>query len=208
MSLATVPGDTPPRPLPLPLGPGLAAGGAAAPVRLSVPGRALVLVAGVPGAGKSTLLRRMPQRPGLRVFDSETQRDLLTRVLPGVPYPRIRALVHFLHRVAAVLAATGSARVVVVHLPATSTRLRRLVRGLARLTGRAAYLVWIDAAPEEALRGQADRGRVIQSRSFARHVRRADGVAAAIRAGTLGEPWARTISLDRPTAARGLAVAP
>ncbi|GAA4710566.1 AAA family ATPase [Pseudonocardia yuanmonensis] len=206
MTLATVPGDTPPRPLPVPPGPGLAAGGAAAPTRLSMPGRALVLVAGVPGAGKSTLLRRMPELPGLRVLDSETQRDVVARVLPGVPYARIRPLVHLLHRLAAVLAAIGPARVVVVHLPATSPRLRRLVRGLARVTGRSAYLVWIDAAPEEALRGQADRGRLIESGSFARHVRRADGVAARISAGTLGERWTRAIALDRPAAARGLAV--
>jgi predicted kinase len=206
MSLATVPGDTPPRPLPLPSGPGLAAGRAAAPVRLSLPGRALVLVAGVPGAGKSTLLRRMPALPGLRVLDSETQRDLVAGLLPGVPYSRIRPLVHLLHRLAAVLAAIGSVRVVVVHLPATSPRLRRLVRGVARLTGREAYLVWVDAAPEEALRGQADRGRMIESGSFARHVTRAQGLAARISAGTLGEPWTRAIALDRPTAARGLAV--
>ncbi|MFR9805722.1 AAA family ATPase [Pseudonocardia sp. RS010] len=206
MTLATAPGDTPPRPLPLPLGPELTAGGAAASVRLSVPGRALVLVAGVPGAGKSTLLRRMPELPGLRVLDSETQRDLVARVLPGIPYARIRPLVHLLHRLAAVVTAIGSARVVVVHLPATSPGLRRTVRGLARLTRRSAYLVWIDAAPAEALRGQADRGRLIESGSFARHVSRANGVAARISAGTLGERWTRAIALDRPTAARGLAV--
>ncbi|MCW0213627.1 MAG: ATP-binding protein [Pseudonocardia sp.] len=197
----SAPGDTPGRALPVP---GASASRPPAPVRLQVPGRALVLVAGVPGAGKSTLLRLLPARPGQRVLDSETQRELVTGLLPDVSYPRLRPLVHLLHRLAVVAAAAGPARTVLLHLPATSRGLRSAVRLLARLTGRTAHLVWIEVEPQDALRGQAERGRMIESRSFARHAARAEGVADRIRTGGLGEGWSREVALDRRAAARGL----
>jgi len=177
---------------------------AAGPLRLRVPGRSLVLVAGVPGAGKSTLLRGLPPRPGVRVLDSESYRNRFARVLPGTPYARVRPLVHLLHRSAAILAAAGRAPTVVVHLPATGRGLRRGALRLARATGRSAHLVWVDAAPEEAVRGQARRGRMVAGRSFARHVVRAEGVAARIADGRLDEPWAGAVVLDRGAAAHGL----
>jgi hypothetical protein len=166
-----------------------------------LPGRALLLVAGVPGAGKSTLLRRVPDRPGLRVLDSETQRDRLRRLLPAVAYPRLRPWVHLWHRLAVVGAACGPAQTVVVHLPATGRGLRRAVRTVARLTGRDPHLLWIEVPVEEALRGQAERGRVVAGGSFARHAARADGVAARIRAGALGETWTQAVAVDRCAAA-------
>jgi predicted kinase len=47
------------------------------PVRLVLPGRSLLLVAGMPGAGKSTLLARLPARPDVVVLDSDAQRAAL-----------------------------------------------------------------------------------------------------------------------------------
>ncbi|GAA1874319.1 hypothetical protein GCM10009836_64260 [Pseudonocardia ailaonensis] len=185
------PGDTPRRPLP-------------GSVRLAVPGRALVLVAGVPGAGKSTLLRSLPGTRGVRVLDSETFRGGLGRLFPGVPYARLRPLVHLTHRAAAVGAALGATPVVVLHLPATSARLRRAVLALARLTGRSSHLVWVDVEPGEALRGQVERGRVVERESFARHTARAEGTAGRIVAADLGEAWDGAVVVDRRTAARGL----
>jgi hypothetical protein len=176
----------------------------ALPVRLAVPGRVLLLVAGVPGAGKSTLLQRLPDGPGLLVLDSEVQRDRLVRLRPDAPYARLRPWVHLLHRLAVVGAACGGTPTVVVHLPATGTGLRRAVRGLARLTGRAPHLLWIEAPAADALRGQAARGRMVEGGSFARHVARAAGVADRIRDGRLDEPWASATAWDRRAAARGL----
>ncbi|GAA4551777.1 AAA family ATPase [Pseudonocardia xishanensis] len=191
------PGDTPRRALPVPGG----------PVCLDVPGRALLLVAGVPGAGKSTLLRRLPPGDGVRVLDSEVQRAVLGRVFPGMPYPRLRPWVHLLHRLAVVAAACGAAPTVVVHLPATGRGLRSAVVVLARLTGRTPHLLWIEAPAGEALRGQAERGRVVERGSFARHVARAEGVASRIRGDGLGEGWVGETALERREAAAGLALA-
>jgi hypothetical protein len=197
----TLPGDTPSRPLPVPAAPSRRPAG---PVRLGVPGRSLVLVAGMPGAGKSTMLRSVRPRPGLVVLDSDTQRDALVRLAPRMPYPRLRPLVHLLHRLAVVAAALGGAPTVVVHLPATAPRLRRAAILLARLSRRTPHLVWFDVDPADALRGQRERGRVVEPGSFARHAERAVAVTARLRAGAPAEPWHTTTLVDRRTAARGL----
>jgi len=65
----------------------------------------------------------------------------------------------------------GPAATVVVHLPATSARLRRAVTALARLSRRTAYLVWLDVSVAEARDGQRARGRIVAARSFERHAR-------------------------------------
>jgi hypothetical protein len=197
----TLSGDTPSRPLPVPPAP---PSRSAAPVRLRLPGRSLVLVAGMPGAGKSTMLRSVRPRPGLVVLDSDAQRDALVRLAPRMPYARLRPLVHLLHRLAVVVAALGGAPTVVVHLPATAPRLRRATILLARLSRRAPHLVWFDVDPADALRGQRERGRVVEPGSFARHAERAEGVTERLRTGALAEPWRTVTVLDRPTAARGL----
>jgi predicted kinase len=143
------------------------------PVRLRLPGRALLLVAGLPGAGKSTLLARLPRRPGLVLLDSDAQRVALARRFPGLAYRRYRPLVHLLHRLALVRAACSATRTVVVHLPATAASTRAAVALLALLTGRTAHLLWVHAEAAEALRGQRERGRVVPAGSFAGHARRA-----------------------------------
>src|SRR5918996_2483226 len=72
------------------------------PVRLALPGRTLLLVAGMPGAGKSTLLASLPAADGLAVLDSEAQRAALRPLARGVPYALLRPVVHLLHRSAVV----------------------------------------------------------------------------------------------------------
>lgn len=166
-----------------------------------VPQRALVLVAGIPGAGKSTLLRRV-HRPDVAVVDSESQRAALARLLPAdLPYRHYRPVVHLLHRLAIVHAALTGPAVVAVHLPATGPFLRGVVAVLAALTGRTAHLVWLDVDPDVALRGQAGRGRVVPSRCFAAHTRRARATSRALRAGRVPWGYSRVTVLDREWAA-------
>lgn len=173
------------------------------PVQVRLPGRTLLLIAGMPGAGKSTLLAGVPPRPGLRVLDSDAQRVALARRFPRLPYRRYRPLVHLLHRLALVRAACSDVPTVVVHLPATAASTRAAVVLLAVLTGRAAHLVWLHADPGEALGGQRDRGRVVPSSSFAGHARRA--VATHARLQRRRPRGFRGVTvLDRATARPGL----
>ncbi|GEL17759.1 AAA family ATPase [Pseudonocardia asaccharolytica] len=175
------------------------------PVRLTLPGRSLVLLAGVPGAGKSTLLAGLPAGPDVALLDSQTHRDALARRLPaGTPYRRYRLLVHLLHRLAIVRAAALGPSVVLVHLPATSVACRQMVALLAALTGRSAHLVWLDVEAADALQGQAARGRVVPSASFAAHAGRAAGLAESFRAHGPPPGWSDVTVLDRAGARLGL----
>lgn len=177
------------------------------PLVVHLPGRTVLLVAGLPGAGKSTLLAGVDAVPGVRVLDSGTARAVLARRLPaGTPYPAYRWLTHLVHRAGVVGACLGPTGTVVVHLPATAPRGRAVVRALARLSGRDPHLLWLDVPAEQAMSGQLARGRVVRSRPFAAHARRAARTAAALRAG--GEPgWTSVRTTDRSGARRGLALA-
>jgi hypothetical protein len=137
------------------------------------------------------------------VLDSDAHRVRLARRFPGVAYPRYRPLVHLLHRLAVVRAACSGVRTVVVHLPATAASTRAAVALLAAVSGRAAHLVWLHADPDEARRGQRDRGRVVPPRSFAGHARR--GVATRRRLLRRRPPGFRGVTmLDRVSARAGL----
>jgi predicted kinase len=171
---------------------------------LVMPGRVLLLVAGMPGAGKSTLLRGLPARPGMLVLDSDAYRDGLATALGGVPYRWYRPLVHLWHRSAVLFAALSATPTVVVHLPATREGTRRALAHLAALTGRTAHLVWLDVDPDQALRGQCERGRLVPGSSFAEHVERAAETSARLRARRSAPGWATVTLLDRRAAAQGL----
>jgi hypothetical protein len=173
------------------------------PVRLALPGRTLLLVAGMPGAGKSTLLASLPATDGLTVLDSEAQRAALRPVAGGMPYSWLRPVVHLMHRTAVVAAAMSATPTVVVHLPATQPRIRAAVARLAAVTRREAHLLWLQADAAEARRGQYARGRVVQEASFCAHARRAERTAAEL----LGDPppgWRSVTVLDRAAARGGL----
>jgi hypothetical protein len=123
-----------------------------------------------------------------------------------VPYRRYRPLVHAWHRLALLVAAFSTVRTVVVHLPATSARTRAAVAWLARLTGRAAHLLWVHAAPADARAGQRARGRVVREASFAGHAGRALTTLAALRDGP-PPGFVDVTVLDRGAAADGLDLA-
>ncbi|ODT95430.1 MAG: hypothetical protein ABS81_31725 [Pseudonocardia sp. SCN 72-86] len=91
-------------------------------------------------------------------------------------------------------------------MPATRPGLRRAVRGLARVTGRDAHLVWVDAGPTEALRGQHDRGRTVRTEAFERHVGDAAGPAERLRTGAENGAWTSVHVVDRADTAGGLQV--
>jgi hypothetical protein len=133
-----------------------------------------------------------------------------TAVLPLMPgqtrYGLVRPAVHLLHRASVVGLSLGPAPAVVVHLPATSARLRRAVTRLARLSRRTAHLVWFDVAATEAREGQRARGRLIPARSFERHARRAERTSEQVLARRLDEGWATTLRLDRRAAQDGLQI--
>ena len=172
--------------------------------RITLPGRTLLLVAGIPGAGKSTLLASVPPAPGLVVLDSETSRLALQRLLPGLPYAWYRPLVHLWHRLALVLAALSDEPTVVMHLPATDEPARSAVARLAQLSGRSAHLLWLHADPTEARQGQLARGRVVPDPSFTAHAQRATASTAALLTGPTPPGWASVTVIDRRTARAGL----
>jgi cation:H+ antiporter len=177
------------------------------PARLPVSGRSLVLVAGLPGAGKTTLMRTLRPDRTLRISDSDQLRTAVMRLLPRrTRYGLVRPAVHLLHRASVVCLSLGPSPAVVVHLPATSARLRRAVTRLARLSRRTAHLVWLDAPAADAREGQRTRGRMITDRSFERHARRAERTNEQILACGLDEGWATALRLDRRAARDGLLI--
>jgi energy-coupling factor transporter ATP-binding protein EcfA2 len=174
--------------------------------RIQLPGRTLLLVAGMPGAGKSTLLAGLAGAgaAGLVVLDSEAYRVALRRALPGVPYAWYRPLVHLWHRLAVLMAAGSQAPTMLVHLPATDQRTRAAIARLAAATRRSAHLLWLDVDPVEARRGQLDRGRVVPESSFAAHAGQAVSSSAALRTGPPPAGWAGVTVIDRAAARSGL----
>jgi hypothetical protein len=167
------------------------------PLRVHVPGRTLVLVAGIPGSGKSTLLSGLTPDGRTVVLDSDAHRAALREVLQPLPYRWYRPLVHLWHRLSVRVAAFSAIPTVVVHLPATAPGTRAAVLRLAALTGRAPHLLWLDVDATTARAGQAGRGRVVPGSSFARHVRDA-AVAPA------PDGWGSVTVTDRAGAAGGL----
>ena len=157
-----------------------------------------------PGCPGPASPRCSPACRGGRVSSSSTPTSTAPRSpagFPRLPYRRYRWLVHLRHRLAVVRAAWSGAPTVVVHLPATSTALRTAVALLAALTGRTAHLLWLHVDPDEALRGQRERGRLVPSASFAGHARRAAAATAALRAGRAAG-W-RTVRRGRATGRPG-----
>ena len=125
---------------------------------------AVVVVAGVPGAGKSTLIRRAVDRTAAAVVDTDDERE---RGRGG----RLLYARHYVRIAAAVL----GARPVVVHSRGTRAPARRAVALLARLRGRPAHLLLLDADRPAAEAGQRRRGRVLGAR---RHGPRVVALAA------------------------------
>lgn len=171
---------------------------------LAIGARDLVVLAGLPGAGKSTLLAGLGGRSGAAVCDSDQVRRPLRSWLPGVPYRLYRPLVHLAHQLRVVVAVLGAPGPVLVHDPATRAATRWWLAALARLTRRPAVFVWLDVPADQALAGQAARGRRIRPASFARHVARATALRGTLLAGAVPPGWSRAVVLDRAGARASL----
>ncbi|MFD1149362.1 AAA family ATPase [Saccharothrix hoggarensis] len=171
--------------------------------------RSLIVLAGLPGAGKSTLLATADTggEPAV-VLDSDQVRTRLRALFPkAVPYRVYRPLVHLVHRLRILWFAITASGLLLVHEPSTRPSTRAGLVAVGALTNRPRHFLWLDASAEEALSGQVKRGRLIRSRSFARHVRRAARLRARFAAGAPPRGWHGLTLLTRGDHLR-LSVAP
>ncbi|MEU9232562.1 AAA family ATPase [Streptomyces subrutilus] len=159
----------------------------------------LVVVSGLPGGGKSTLIKRAAAEGG--AIDSQDTRERWERRMPArLPYGAYRPLVRAAHYwgLWRILRSGAS---VVVHDCGTQAWVRGLLAAVARRRGRALHLLLLDSSPQEALSGQAARGRRVSAYAFARH---RGAVTRLLREAEAGRPPAGCASvtlLDRPSAA-------
>jgi predicted kinase len=156
-------------------------------VELAYEHDAVVVVAGVPGAGKSTLIRRAVDRTAAAVVDTDDERE---RGRGG----RLLYARHYVRIAAAVL----GTRPVVVHSRGTHALARRAVGLLARLRGRPAHLLLLDADRPAAEAGQRRRGRVLERAVMDREWA---GWRRLRTRGVDGEGWSSVRALSRPEAA-------
>lgn len=168
-----------------------------------------VVVAGIPGAGKSTLLDHADNRAQAVILDSDQMRHRMAELMPGwLAYRWYRPLVHLAHRLRIALCAVRAPGPVVAHEPATRATTRALLIVIGVLARRTRRFLWISADPEDARRGQVERGRVIRRRSFARHVLRAHSVESALVARRHLRGWHSVRLLRRPKRGSPLVLLP
>ncbi|MET9700343.1 AAA family ATPase [Streptomyces sp. NPDC006529] len=169
------------------------------PARLRFAEGDIVVVSGLPGGGKSTLIKRAVAGGGI---DSQDARERWEHRMPrALPYAAYRPLVRAAHYwgLWRVLRSGDSA---VVHDCGTQTWVRALLAGAARRRGRDLHLVLLDATAEEALAGQAARGRGVSAYAFARHRGAVARLVREAEAGRLPAGCASAVLLDRAAAAR------
>jgi predicted kinase len=155
----------------------------------------VVLIIGIPGAGKSTLIDRATRSSHWTVLDPDRFRRGLPRALrrlPG-PYPLY---------VLAVVVAIARHTHVVVESRAANVWLRRLVVACARVRGRDAVLLLLDASAGEAMAGQMGRERRVEpAGAMPWHTTGWSRLLDAARSGALAaEGWSRVMVLDRAQA--------
>ncbi|MFJ3199719.1 AAA family ATPase [Streptomyces sp. NPDC086989] len=158
----------------------------------------IVVVSGLPGGGKSTLIKRAADGG----IDSQDVRERWERRMPRVlPYAVYRPLVRCAHYwgLWRTLRSGASA---VVHDCGTQTWVRALLAAAARRRGRGLHLLLLDTTPEEALAGQAARGRGVSAYAFARHRGAVARLLRDAEAGRLPAGCTSAVLLDRGSAAR------
>ncbi|RKT07032.1 putative kinase [Streptomyces sp. 3211.6] len=168
------------------------------PRRLSFPAGDIVVVSGLPGGGKSTLIKRAVPGGGI---DSQDVRERWEGRMPrALPYGVYRPLVRASHY-RTLWRELRSGTSLVVHDCGTQTWVRALLAASARRRGRRLHLLLLDASPEEALAGQASRGRGVSAYAFARHRAAVGRLLSAAEAGRSPRGCASTTLLDRRAAA-------
>ncbi|MFD3697863.1 AAA family ATPase [Streptomyces sp. NPDC058646] len=141
--------------------------GTADPRRLRFTEGDIVVVSGLPGGGKSTLIKRAAAEGGS--IDSQDTRERWEQRMPAaLPYAVYRPLVRAAHYWG-LWRSLRSGTSVVVHDCGTQSWVRGLLAASARRRGRALHLLLLDSSAEEALAGQAARGRRVSAYAFARH---------------------------------------
>ncbi len=155
---------------------------------------AVVLVIGIPGAGKTVLIDRAASSPPWTVLDPDRFRRQLSpalRRLP-IPYPLF---------VLAIIVAIAKDPQVVVESRGSNAWLRRLIAVCARVRGRKAVLILLDAPSEEAVAGQRSRGRVAPEPVMRWNATEWSRVLDAASSGALAtEGWTKVLALDRAQA--------
>ncbi|MFC9295284.1 AAA family ATPase [Streptomyces sp. NPDC057011] len=173
--------------------------GVRGPQRLGFAPGDIVVVSGLPGGGKSTLIKRAAAEGG--AIDSQDTRERWERRMPAaLPYAVYRPLVRAAHYWG-LWRTLRSGASVVVHDCGTQSWVRNWMAAAARRRGRSLHLLLLDTSPEEALAGQAARGRGVSSYAFARH---RGAVTRLLRDAESGRPPAGCASatlLDRRSAA-------
>ena len=175
------------------------------PPTVRVDRRALVVLAGLPGAGKTTLLTRIRSDVPVTILDSEQVRAALREMLPErLPYRWYRPLVHTAHRSRIAWKCLTTSGPVIAHEPSTRGTTRALLLVIGLLTARQRVLLWLHVDPATALAGQHARGRLIRSRSFRRHVHRAERFHRWLLSDRPPRGWHRVRVFTREDLAEGL----
>ncbi|MFF5704881.1 AAA family ATPase [Streptomyces sp. NPDC012794] len=171
-------------------------GRSAGPHRLGYAAGDIVVVSGLPGGGKSTLINRAAETG----IDSQDTRERWERRMPSaLPYAVYRPLVRAAHY-RGLWRELRSGASVVVHDCGTQSWVRALLAAAARQRGRSLHLLLLDTTPEEALAGQAARGRRVSAYAFARHRSAVARLLAAAESGRPPRGCATVTLLDRRAA--------